>query len=87
MLRKKNLLIIGGVCFLIGAIFLYLHTSSRRVSEEVKPHLKKLYALSGELTLAQKLEYIEIMAAIQAVHNQTPLPVERCSLQQTRFQF
>ena len=74
--EKKYILIAGSFCFLIGAIFFYLHNSTRKISEEAKPHLKKFYALSGELTPAQKQEYIETMAAIQAIHNQTPLPTE-----------
>ena len=73
MLTKKNILVAGGFCLLIGAVFLYLHNP---LEKSAKPHLKKLYALSGELTPAQKQEYIETMAAIQTIHNQTPLPTE-----------
>lgn len=77
MLSKKNILIAGSCSLLIiGDVFLYLHNSTRKISEKTKPHLKRFYGLSGKLTSSQKQEYIETMAAIQSIHNQTPLPAE-----------
>ena len=71
---KKGTLLIIVFC-LVTAVVLYFRSPATKISEEVMPHLEKLYSLSGELTSEQKQEYVDTMTFIENYNNQTRLPV------------
>ena len=74
MSMKKGILIIGVICVVAVTGILYFRNSRIKISDEVVPHLEKLYSLSGELTPEQKQEYVDAMTFIETYNNQTPLP-------------